>query len=42
MAVAGAYAVRAGVAPTDDDDVFAIGAQLAGKLIACIDFVLLG
>ena len=42
MAVAGAHAVAAGVATADDDDVLAIGPQLALQLVARVDFVLLG
>ena len=41
VAVAGAHAVGAGVATTDDDDVLAVGPQLALELVAGIDLVLL-
>ena len=41
MAVAGADAVRAGVATTDHDDVLARSRQLAFDLVTGIDLVLL-
>jgi hypothetical protein len=41
VAVAGAHAVAAGVAAADDDDVLAVGAQLALELVAGVDLVLL-
>jgi hypothetical protein len=41
VAVAGAHAVAAGVAPADDDDVLAGGGDLLFELVAGVDLVLL-